>query len=139
MPDPFVVTEDGGAVAIEVPGPRLPLGIRADVPYVSVTRPLDGSARLLLFSDGIPEARRPSGEPLGYEALAALLAGAAAGAGHTRRVTAGEWLDSVLDEVQRLTGPALDDDWTAVVVERRRIQQAVPRPATGGAEDGGDA
>ncbi len=135
MPDPFVIQDDGRPVPLEVPGPRLPLGIRAGVPYVSVTRPLAERARLLLFSDGIAEARRPSGEPMGYEGLAALLAGVAAGAG---QAAAGDWLDAVLDEVQRLTGPALDDDWTAVLVERRGRQE-VPRPAPGGDAAGGRA
>jgi serine phosphatase RsbU (regulator of sigma subunit) len=140
MPDPFVVQDDGRPVPLEVPGPRLPLGIRAGVPYVSVTRPLAARARMLLFSDGIAEARRPSGEPLGYEGLAAVVAAvaavaAAAGAG---QAAAGEWLDAVLDEVQRLTGPALDDDWTAVLVERSGGQEA-PRPATGGDAAGGEA
>ncbi|MBV8201168.1 MAG: serine/threonine-protein phosphatase, partial [Acidobacteria bacterium] len=119
MPDPFVVQAGGGAVPLEVPGARLPLGIREDVPYTSVTLPFAGDARLLLFSDGIAEARRPSGEPLGYEGLGALLGRSAASAG-AAAVAIEDWLDGVLDEVQRLTGPALDDDWTAVAVERRR-------------------
>jgi sigma-B regulation protein RsbU (phosphoserine phosphatase) len=125
MPDPFVVQAGGGAVPLEVPGARLPLGIREDVPYTSVTCPLAEDARLLLFSDGIPEARRPSGEPLGYENLAALLARSAATA---KDLAVEEWLDGLLDEVQRLTGPALDDDWTAVAVERRRGEQPARRP-----------
>jgi hypothetical protein len=29
------------------------------------------------------------------------------------------WLDTLLDVVQDVTGPELDDDWTAVAVERR--------------------
>jgi serine phosphatase RsbU (regulator of sigma subunit) len=138
MPDPLVVQDDGRPVPLEVSGPRLPLGIRAGVPYVSVTRPLAARARLLLFSDGMAEARRPSGEPLGYEGLAALVAAVAAVAGPGRPAAAGEWLDAVLDEVQRLTGPALDDDWTAVLVERRGGQE-MPRLAAGGDATGGEA
>src|SRR5579864_647673 len=139
MPDPFVVPENGRPVALEVPGPRLPLGIRAGVSYVSVTRPLAERARLLLFSDGIPEARRASGEPRGYDGLAGVVAGVAASAG-AGRDGAGEWLDAVLYEVQRRTGPALDDDWTAVVVERRGDGQEAPAAAAGGgAAAGGEA
>jgi serine phosphatase RsbU (regulator of sigma subunit) len=124
MPDPFVVPAGGGAaVPLEVPGARLPLGIRADVPYTSVTCPLGPDARLLLFSDGLPEARRPSGEPLGYEGLAALLSRSRGGTGRPARLARLEiedWLDDVVEEAQRLTGPSLDDDWTAVAVESRR-------------------
>lgn len=119
MPDPFVVQGEGPAVPIEVPGGRLPLGIRGGVPYTSVTCPLGPEARLLLFSDGLPEARRPGGEPLGYDGLASLLAGRALSAVAGACGAIEEWLDRVLDQAQRETGPALDDDWTAVAVERR--------------------
>lgn len=121
MPDPFVVKGSGGIAALEVPGDRLPLGIRAEVPYTSLTISLERDERLLLFSDGIPEARRPSGDPLGYDGLSSLLAwSVAAGRGP---LPVDEWLDEVLDEAQRLTGPALDDDWTAVCVDCRRNRE----------------
>jgi sigma-B regulation protein RsbU (phosphoserine phosphatase) len=115
MPDPFVVRRAGPVTALEVPGPRLPLGIRADVRYESLTHHLDDHSRLLLFSDGMPEALRPSGEPLGYEGLAGILVRSVA---HPARpLTAERWLDEVLEEAQRATSPALDDDWTVVVAE----------------------
>ncbi len=114
MPDPFLL-EEGSARPLSAPGPRLPLGIRAEVPYESITCPLGVRARLLLYSDGLAEAPRPSGEALGYESLAALLARSVTG--ESRPLD--EWLDEVLEEIQAATGPALDDDWTAVAVERR--------------------
>ncbi len=114
MPDPFAVSPGRPVETLEVPGPRLPLGIRPDVPYASLTRRCEAGDRLLLFSDGIPEARLPSGSPLGYDALAAIL-------GSTPDVPdAEQWLEGVLDEVQRATGATLEDDWTAVVVELGR-------------------
>ncbi len=118
MPDPFVVRRDGVVAALEAPGPRLPLGVRPDVPYASVTCRLDEGSRLILFSDGIAEARRPSGEPLGYDGLAGVVARSVSSG--AAPVPAERWLDGVLDEAQRATGPTLDDDWTAVVVECSR-------------------
>ncbi len=115
MPDPFVVRRGGAAQALEAPGPRLPLGIRPDVPYASATHRLQEGERLLLFSDGIPEARLPSGEPLGYDGLAAILARRTGDA-----LDPEDWLEGVLDEAQRAVGAALEDDWTAVVVELHR-------------------
>ncbi len=115
MPDPFLVPLGAPPEPVVVEGPRLPLGIRAEVPYSSVTRRLHPGDRLFFFSDGLPEARRPSGDPLGYEVLPGLL-GRAANEG--TRLEVEEWLDDVVDEVQRATG-ALDDDVTAVAVERR--------------------
>jgi sigma-B regulation protein RsbU (phosphoserine phosphatase) len=115
MPDPFIVWRSGPVTALEVPGPRLPLGIRTDLHYESVTYRLDRDSRLFLFSDGIPEALRPSGEPLGYDGLAGILVRSVVYP--ARPLPAERWLDGILDEAQRVTGPALDDDWTAVVVE----------------------
>ncbi len=118
MPDPLVVRPGSAPVALEAPGPRLPLGLRRPVPYASVTVNVGAGARLLLFSDGIAEARGPAGEPLGYDGLAEVVAGRAhAGPGAD---AVGHWLDAVLDEAQRRTSPVLDDDWTAVAVDCRR-------------------
>ncbi len=112
MPDPFVVRRDLPPEALEAVGPRLPLGIRPEVEYASVTRTLAHGERLLLYSDGIPEARLRSGATLGYDGLAEILGrpyGAAAGLD--------AWIDAVLDEAGRAAGPSLEDDWTAVTVE----------------------
>jgi sigma-B regulation protein RsbU (phosphoserine phosphatase) len=118
MPDPFVVRAAGPVTALEVPGPRLPLGIRAGLRYESVVHRLSDDCRLLLLSDGIPEALRPSGEPLGYEGMAGILVRSVVHP--ARRLPAEGWLDAVLEEAQRVTSSALDDDWTAVVVELGR-------------------
>ena len=115
MPDPFVVRRGGPVAVIEAPGVRLPLGIHTDLRYESVTHPLDEASRLLLFSDGIPEAQLPSGQPLGYDGLAGILVRSVVHP--ARSLPVERWLDDILDEAQRATGPALDDDWTAVVVE----------------------
>ncbi|HVN76653.1 MAG TPA: SpoIIE family protein phosphatase [Thermoanaerobaculaceae bacterium] len=115
MPDPFVMQPGAPPFALEVPGPRLPLGLRDDVAYTSVTRTVGAGARVLLFSDGIPEARRPSGEQLGYDGLADAVARVPAGG--RGPVAAQAWLDALLDEVERRTSPVQDDDWTAVVVD----------------------
>lgn len=115
MPDPFVVRRGGPVTVLEAPGSRLPLGIRSEITYESVTGRLDEGSRLLLFSDGIPEAQRPPGQPLGYDGLAGILVRSVA---HPARpLPVALWLDGVLDEAQRATGSVLDDDWTAVAFE----------------------
>ena len=115
MPDPFLIGRDGAVRTLEARGPRLPLGIRPDVPYVSVTTRLADGERLFLFSDGIPEAPLASGGSFGYDALATTVGRGAADGGGVET-----WLDGVLDRVHDAVGPALDDDWTAVAVELRR-------------------
>src|SRR5439155_1655821 len=67
-PDPYTVNGHG-VEFVHCDGIRLPLGIRSDVDYSTTTRRLDPGSRLLLLSDGIPEASIAEGQPLGYEAL----------------------------------------------------------------------
>lgn len=116
IPDPLLVRPGQPVVPIEAPGSRLPLGAWREVAYESAYCTLHEGERLLLLTDGIPEARLAGDQPFGYEALASAVAAVDQGARPT-----GAWLDEVLDRIQAVTGPILDDDYTAVVVE--------PRPA----------
>jgi hypothetical protein len=52
----------------------LPLGLVADAQYESVQIQIAPGDRLTLCTDGLPEARTPSGELLGFERVAELLA-----------------------------------------------------------------
>src|SRR5436190_6835806 len=71
MPDPYLISN--AATPLVVGGDRLPLGLRPDVHYQSVEAQLAPGDRLLLLSDGIPEAPQPNGEQLGYDALREML------------------------------------------------------------------
>jgi stage II sporulation SpoE-like protein len=110
LPDPYLLGRKGGAETLSTPGPRLPLGARAEVSYESLEVRLPPGGRLLLVTDGLPEAPTPAGEPLGYEALG-------------RRVSAvdggspGSVLDRLFQSVREATGPVLEDDWTALLLE----------------------
>jgi len=108
MPDPYLLAS-GSATPIVVTGERLPLGVRAEITYDSIEVQLGPHDRLLLLSDGIPEAPQASGEPLGYEALRTTLAGMPSEEG---------WIDTLLERVRGQVR-AIDDDWTAVLLERR--------------------
>ncbi|MDX1384991.1 MAG: PP2C family protein-serine/threonine phosphatase, partial [Thermoanaerobaculia bacterium] len=113
LPDPYVLAPGRGPEVVEVPGPRLPLGIRQDVRYQSRTIRLEPGARILLLTDGIPEARLESGEPLGYEALCDMLA-------HTDSPDGpSAWLDDIFEQVRRVSDDGPHDDLTALVLERR--------------------
>ena len=52
--------------------PSLPLGLAGGQTYESVSGTLAPGERLVLLSDGIPEARTPKGELYGFERLSAL-------------------------------------------------------------------
>jgi Stage II sporulation protein E (SpoIIE) len=75
LPDPYRVS-NGAAQVLSVPGPRFPLGVRAEVAYEEIRGTLAASEKLVFVTDGLPEAPDPSGEPLGYARFEALLPGA---------------------------------------------------------------
>jgi hypothetical protein len=107
LPDPYVVA-GGRARALSVPGPRFPLGVRREVAYEMISGSLAPGERLLLLSDGLPEAPTPAGEPLGYERFEQLLA----------RDGLGGDPDALFEAVRAATSPTLADDWTVLVLER---------------------
>ncbi len=109
LPDPYLLRPGGAVEPLAVPGPRLPLGARPEVAYESLALALRPRERLLLLTDGLPEAPTSAGLPLGYEALARLLPAAAA--------TPGDLLDALFGAVRDATAPGLEDDWTALVLE----------------------
>jgi sigma-B regulation protein RsbU (phosphoserine phosphatase) len=55
--------------------PQLPLGIKRNVDYRDDRLSLAADDTLFVYSDGVPEAMNPAGELLGFERLAASLAG----------------------------------------------------------------
>ncbi|HEV8577928.1 MAG TPA: SpoIIE family protein phosphatase [Thermoanaerobaculia bacterium] len=112
LPDPYLIRKGEPPSPLAVNGPRLPLGVRREVAYEAIQLRLEPGDRLLLLTDGLAEAPTPAGEPLGYAALAGLMAGDGDAASPL------VWLDGVLERVRQATAPALEDDWTALVLER---------------------
>lgn len=111
LPDPYLLRPGAAAEALTVPGSHLPLGVRDGDEYCALRLRLAPGDRLLLLTDGLPEALTPAGDPLGYEALPRLFP--------TDELSPAAWLDRLLAEVRRATGAELDDDWTALLLERR--------------------
>jgi serine phosphatase RsbU (regulator of sigma subunit) len=112
FPDPYIVSSEG-VRALTALGERLPLGLRRDALYEPLRAKLEHGQRIVFLSDGIPEAP-VNGEPLGYERVASIL-GAMNGDAHGEA-----WLDAFLADVRSAVDAGLDDDWTAVVLERNR-------------------
>lgn len=100
MPDPLVVGNSVREVTFS--GDRLPLGAMRGTRYEATTLTLARGERLLLFSDGIPEATMSDGALLGYERVGRLAADAKS-------------VDDLIDEVRR--NATVDDDLTVVAIE----------------------
>jgi serine phosphatase RsbU (regulator of sigma subunit) len=108
-PPGMLLAADGGVE--EVLTASLPLGHRWTDPPAATTRPFPPGTRLLLYSDGLVEARNASGAAFGYEALRALLASQRAARPH-------DLLAAILAELDRhLAGQPLSDDLTVLLVE----------------------
>ena len=119
LPDPYIVragSGDAGERAVEsvvAPGPRLPLGLREGVVYEAVRGRLAPGERLLMVTDGLPEAQTAEGEPMGYARFERLVAGGADLPGEPER-----WLDDLFERLAAETVEHREDDWTALVLER---------------------
>ena len=109
LPDPYRLAPGRAIEILSVPGPRLPLGARKEVAYESLSIAMSAGERVLLLTDGLPEAPTASGDPLGYEVLQSLIPRAAA--------STGELLDSLFAAVRSATVSDLGDDWTALALE----------------------
>ncbi len=110
LPDPYLFGADGTPSPVQVSGPRLPLGVNPEIAYESCRGRLAPGERLLLLTDGLPEAPLPDGGPIGYAELEALLA-RAEGNGES-------WLDDLFSSLESVVGTAREDDWTALLLER---------------------
>ena len=111
-PPVLVVRRDGSVEPLLEGG--LPLGISPESTYPVEEGRLEGGDALVLYSDGISEARSPGGEPLGWERLLELVA-----ARHDRAASV---LACVLDGVQAFAGGNLAlDDQTLLVARRVEV------------------
>jgi len=128
LPDPYRLSGGAGVEALSVPGPRLPLGARREVAYEELRTAVAPGERVLFLTDGLPEALDAAGEPLGYEALSGLIAAAAGGPG--------DFLDRLVASVRAATGDALQDDWTALLLERTTTQYREPFVVASGPRGG---
>lgn len=105
---PFLVRAGARApVPLETPG--LLLGVEPDTAYVPAEVPVGPGDVLVMFTDGITEARSPNGEEFGDQRLSALLEGLTA-------VGPDEVADRVMDGVASWSPGTPADDQTIVVV-----------------------
>ncbi len=73
---PLLILRAAGQETIDLPlKGQVPLGLMADVPYETVSAELKAGDRIIVFSDGLPEARNKNGEEFGSDQVLALING----------------------------------------------------------------
>jgi len=88
---------------------RLPLGSQAQVRYIARSLTLQPGQALLLYTDGVIEARDPQAKMLGFEGLQTMVT----------HQPGERLIDTILERTMQFTSPrALEDDLTLVVVQR---------------------
>jgi serine phosphatase RsbU (regulator of sigma subunit) len=108
-PAPRLIQPDGTVESLGAHG--LVLGIEPGQPYEELRRPFEPGSAVVLYTDGVVEARR-SGELYGEERLDRVLA-------QRRDLPAEALAEVVLDECRRFVGGELRDDCAIVVVRRQ--------------------
>lgn len=107
---PAVLQLDGKVRFCGTGGP--PVGLLPDMPYAEAELRLGPGERLMLYSDGLPEAERPDGTLIDGDGLASLLA-------DHRQHPPDVVLRRLVSRVQRETGcEKFDDDISAILIER---------------------
>ena len=108
-PAPRIVLPDGSTRALEVHG--LVLGIDGGQEYAESYAELPPDASLVLYTDGVVEARR-DGELYGDERLDALL-------GEQHELSARALAAAVAESAREFAGGDLSDDLAVVVIRRK--------------------
>ena len=126
-PPPILISEDGVAI-LEVPAPAPPLGLLTlgDGSGAARSLPFRPNDQLLLYTDGVSEARDDDRTFYPLDERLALL-----GAQVRRARASGDGaalLDLIRDDLLRHAGAPLEDDAALLLVRARPSGRAAPRP-----------
>lgn len=115
-PNPILIREEDGSVTCPEKG-HLVLGLSRKEEYLPETIPFAAGDKLILFTDGLIDFKRPGGELLGPRRLLDFIK-------HYRHLSGEEILDKLmgwLDQDERGGGERIDDI-LAVAIEARRAE-----------------
>jgi phosphoserine phosphatase RsbU/P len=104
---PVLLRRSGQTLLLKDGGP--PLGLFPDHPYENVELLLESGDRLVLYTDGLTEARNSNGVEFGEHNVTRV-------GNQNMRLTAAETLDALRREVTTFCNGIFDDDLTLVVV-----------------------
>jgi sigma-B regulation protein RsbU (phosphoserine phosphatase) len=104
---PVLVRRSGETLSLRDGGP--PLGLFPDHSYENIELQLESGDRLVLYTDGLTEARNASGIEFGEHNVARI-------GNENMRLSAAEMLETLRREVTTFCNGTFDDDLTLVVV-----------------------
>jgi serine phosphatase RsbU (regulator of sigma subunit) len=111
---PLLVWRKSSGSVTEVLESGLFLGPFHDSTYSAVPLSLEGADRIILYTDGIIEARNPSGEEFGIDRFKGIVEG-------NHALPADQFADTLLDGVahwsEKLSGPSQSDDMTLLAID----------------------
>jgi PAS domain S-box-containing protein len=117
---PMIARADGTVEVVEIKFNGLPLGVDETQEYATATFRLEAGDTLLLFTDGIIEARRArSRDFFGYEGLIPLAGNAARGA---LRPTG----RAIVEAARAFSGGTLQDDVCLLLARRKSGEESSP-------------
>ncbi len=102
----------GSVQYLNAPLPRFPLGFRSDVTYAETEFQLQPGDVVMLYSDGLPEARNPKGVLYDYPGMEKLI-----GLIDTDALTAEQICEVIRQEILTFSNYDLADDMTVVVLK----------------------
>jgi serine phosphatase RsbU (regulator of sigma subunit) len=109
-----ILKRDGKAQFLDAELPRLPLGVRREVTYQTTTVQLQQGDLLVLYSDGLPEARSKAGNLYEFEHVLRTLEGL-----NTTELSSNAICDYFKQEVLTFSDYELADDMTLLVLKIR--------------------
>lgn len=107
-----LLKREGAVQYLNAPLPRFPLGFRADVTYAETDFQLQPGDVVMLYSDGLPEARNPKGALYDYPGMERLLSDI-----DTASLTSEQICEVIRQEILTFSNYDLADDMTVVILK----------------------
>lgn len=111
---PVIVADPGGQEVISISPEGMPLGVLADAFFCDEVASLGSHSRVLLYTDGLTEARNLAGDQFGQDRLTHWFQSAANGSG-----SAAQLKEDLIEELRTFqSNLALSDDQTFLILSR---------------------
>jgi serine phosphatase RsbU (regulator of sigma subunit) len=115
---PLRVTRHGQVTPVDLTWNGSPMGLDADEVYQTVHWHLEAGDRLVLYTDGLWEARNAAGEAFGRPRLWSCV-------GESASLPLEQMVNTVIDQVvTHMQGVPFDDDFTILGIERQAVSNS---------------